>query len=713
MKSLRLLLLSFIFLKQAWSTATNGQTNPLAKVLEMLDNMQKEVIKGGEEQAHAYSEFSEMCEDRSRELQHEIKSGQATAQDLAATIDKATDDEAEADSQIGELTGVISSAQSDVKAATMIRTKEAKEFIVVQKDLIDTISKIERSISILEKMLRKVGGASFVQEKESLEQQRAEALSQAFAAIVDASVISSADADGLSSLIQTSEDEADGDSQLDNAADSYADNQKGDDEKGSSSLVETFENLLEKAQASLQSARVKETNEAHNYALFKQSLDYKVETQSKALAEAKKEKAEAGQTKAEAEGDVEIAKKELEEDKKALSQLHHECMARAADFEDETKSRNEEMKALAVAKKVLKEMTGDAEKATYSDLAQVSFLQTKSQHKSTNTLPGMDVVRAVRHLGQEFKVRSFMQLAKKIESVVRTSTVSGADPFAKVKGLLTDMLEALKTQMENEASHKAYCDKEMADTQKHKAEKESSVERLSTKIDTQTSKSMNLRRQVADLQKELLSIIATQKDMDVMRQDEHAAFLKMKPEMEEGVEGVKKALSVLRDYYAKGEEEENTENSQRGGGSGVISMLEVIESDFTKGLAALEEGESAAQSEYENQTHENQLAKATKEKDVTYKTKQAKALDKSTAESSTDRDGVQSQLDAVNEYYAKIQEECVAKPDTYEERRKRHEEMLKGLKDAQDILEARAAFVQGPRRMRGTRAHRSKDVDNE
>merc|ERR1719321_432832 len=132
-------------------------------------------------------------------------------------------------------------------------------------------------------------------------------------------------------------------------------------------------------------------------------------------------------------------------------------------------------------------------------------------------------------------------------------------------------------------------------------------------------------------------------------------------------------------------------------------MLEVIESDFTKGLSALVEGEEAAQSEYEEQTHENQVAKAVKEKDVTYKTQEAKALDKSTAESSTDRDGVQSQLDAVNEYFAKIREECVAKPDTYEERRKRQEQMMKGLKDAQDILEARAAFVQGTRHMRGTR----------
>merc|ERR1719183_608822 len=103
-------------------------------------------------------------------------------------------------------------------------------------------------------------------------------------------------------------------------------------------------------------------------------------------------------------------------------------------------------------------------------------------------------------------------------------------------------------------------------------------------------------------------------------------------------------------------------------------MLEVIETDFSKGLAALEAQEETSQAEYEKQTHENNEAKKIKETDVMIKIKEAKSLDKSTAESSTDLDGVQSELDAINEYFGKIQEECVAKPDTYEERRKRQQQ---------------------------------------
>ena len=46
----------------------------------------------------------------------------------------------------------------------------------------------------------------------------------------------------------------------------------------------------------------------------------------------------------------------------------------------------------------------------------------------------------------------------------------------------------------------------------------------------------------------------------------------------------KKALSVLKDYYAKGDK---SHSAAEGAGSGIISLLEVCESDFTKGLTEM------------------------------------------------------------------------------------------------------------------------------
>merc|ERR1719373_1470383 len=107
--------------------------------------------------------------------------------------------------------------------------------------------------------------------------------------------------------------------------------------------------------------------------------------------------------------------------------------------------------------------------------------------------------------------------------------------------------------------------------------------------------------------------------------------------------------------------------------TGIIGLLEVVEADFSKGLAEITSTETTAQSAYEQQTKDNEIEKTTKDQDVKYKTKEAKDLDKAVSELSTDRSTVQEELDAVLEYWSKLQEQCVAKPESYEERVRRRE----------------------------------------
>merc|ERR1712241_1654320 len=111
-------------------------------------------------------------------------------------------------------------------------------------------------------------------------------------------------------------------------------------------------------------------------------------------------------------------------------------------------------------------------------------------------------------------------------------------------------------------------------------------------------------------------------------------------------EGVKIALKVLRDYYAK----DKSHDADEGAGSSVIGLLELVESDFSKGIAEMSATEDNAQTTYDTETKENEIEKATKDQDVAYKTKEAKGLDKAVAEASSDRSGVQTELDAVEEY---------------------------------------------------------------
>merc|ERR1719265_2244283 len=221
---------------------------------------------------------------------------------------------------------------------------------------------------------------------------------------------------------------------------------------------------------------------------------------------------------------------------------------------------------------------------------------------------------------------------------------------------------------------------------------------LTTKIDEMTAKSSKLKEEVAILQKELAELAATQQEMGKIREEEHSEFVANKAEMDEGLEGIKLALKVLREYYGGGK-------GAQGAGNGIISMLEVIEADFTKGLEEMIAAEEAAQEEYDKITHENDIAKTTKEQDVKYKTKESKELDTAVAEATADREGAETELKAVLDYYEKIKDQCIAKPEPYEERVKRREAEIAGLKEALSILSGEAVLLQRASETRLRGAH--------
>merc|ERR1719238_2662498 len=111
-----------------------------------------------------------------------------------------------------------------------------------------------------------------------------------------------------------------------------------------------------------------------------------------------------------------------------------------------------------------------------------------------------------------------------------------------------------------------------------------------------TAKSAKLKEEVATLQKELAALAKAQAEMDKLRAEEKAVFETNSAEMKKGVEGVKLALKVLREYYAK---DGKSHGAAEGAGSGIIGLLEVCESDFSKGLAEMIATEETAVAEYE------------------------------------------------------------------------------------------------------------------
>lgn len=311
------------------------------------------------------------------------------------------------------------------------------------------------------------------------------------------------------------------------------------------------------------------------------------------------------------------------------------------------------------------------------------------QLASGQDLAGFEAVRLIRDLARKQHLPMMAQLASRMASVVRQG--DGADVFGKVKGLISDMIEKLEAEAEEDATEKAFCDKELSENRAKRDDKSARIEKLSAKIDQATARTEELEGEVAALEKALAALAATQAEMDKVRQEENALFVKTKAELEQGLEAVKLALKVLREYYAK---EDKSHDAAEGAAGGIISLIEVCESDLSKGLADAVAAEEAAASEYDKVSKENEIERATKEQDVKYKQKEIADLAKALAEAKDDRASLQDQLDAINKVLGGLEERCIAKAETYEERVRRRDAELAGLKQALDILENESALLQ-------------------
>jgi chromosome segregation ATPase len=263
--------------------------------------------------------------------------------------------------------------------------------------------------------------------------------------------------------------------------------------------------------------------------------------------------------------------------------------------------------------------------------------------------------------------------------------LSGEDPLVKIVKMVEANIETLEKEASRDASQKAFCDKAMKDANSDKDEKESAIEKLSSKLEQVSARSAELKEEVSALQESLSALAKAQGEMDKLRQEEHANFMKRVPEMQQGIDGVQMALKVIKDYYSKSDKADAA--------SGIVGMLEVVESDFSKGLAEMKVAEETAASTYEKETQENKLEKTTKEKDVEYKTKESTSLEKTSAELTADRQGVQTQLDGILDSLKSLEEQCIAKPEPYEERKKRREEELAGLKESLEALKSKVSSL--------------------
>jgi len=681
--------------------------NPLGKVIQLLDSLTTKITKEGEEEAKAYAAFVEWCDDAATNTGFAIKTATARKGKLEAAIGEEAGEISAAGTKIEELAGSIATDEADLKGATAVREKESSDFVASESELMDVIDTLGRAIAVIEREMAK-NPAAFAQTNTKT----ISGLVKTLSTIVDAASFSTRDKDKLLGFVQSRQAADDDDDEPGApAAAAYKSHSGG--------IIDVLEDLKEKAEEQLGALRKAETNARHNYAMLKQSLEDQMAADTKDMEETKAARAAAEEAKATAEGELAETVKELANSKSALETVSSDCMQSAADHEATMKARAEELKVIAEAKKFLMETTSGAVDQTYS-LLQKQGIQTVSHLHTGADLANVEVLTLIKKLAREHHSAALAQLASRIGAVLRFGSTAGQDPFAKVKELIQGLIAKLQAEAGSEATEKAYCDEQMAKTEEKKGELEYDISKLTAKLDQSISKSASLKSEVKELQAALAALAKQQAEMDKIRQETHSEYVEAKADLEAGLTGVRKALGVLREYYGSAAAAMLQSNSNlgddmkqpampeahekaAGAGTSIIGILEVVESDFAKSLAAEETAEDDAADEYDKISQENKVTKTLKEQDVKYKTAEAKSLDKAISELTSDRETADAELSAVLDYYSKIKERCIAKPETYEQRAARREAEIAGLKQALSILEDETAFMQ--RGKRGVHSH--------
>merc|ERR1719217_1223890 len=265
------------------------------------------------------------------------------------------------------------------------------------------------------------------------------------------------------------------------------------------------------------------------------------------------------------------------------------------------------------------------------------------------------------------------------------------DPFKKVKKLIQDLITRLMEEAAAEASHKGWCDKELATNGHTRKEKTDAVDTLNSEIDELTASNAKLTEEITQLSNEVADLDTAVAEATKMREEEKAKNAATIKDAQEAQTAVASALTVLKEFYAKAAKAtalaqqpeifDKPYKGMSGMTGGVVGMLEVIESDFARLQAETLASEAKAQKEYEEFMHDSEVDKASMTRDMEHKTTKKQNQETALPEKQKDLEGTQKELDAALRYYDKLKPSCVNADVSYEDGVAQRKEEIQSLQE--------------------------------
>merc|ERR1719410_452669 len=646
----------------------------------------------------AFGKFTVWCEQETTSLAKEIKENGESIEMLEAEIDKLTQDVAALGEAIGELNDNVAKYKADLKSETVQREKDNAAFLEEEKDYSESVDALERAIAVLSKQ---------DYDRPALLQLAEDDRLPAKAKSV------------VTALLGMAGEKADPMDYEAPEANAY--------EFQSGGIVELLKKLLAEFTAKLGQCQKEEMNSKHAFDMVIADLTDSIENSEKEI-EAKTVEKEQKATKA-AQNKKQLAATVTDkaENEKLLKSTQTECAEKKLSFAEKQKLRTEEIEAIAKAIEILSsdDVSGNAEK----------YLALTQSRKSTSLVQAGSRNQGIRQQIHDFLAAEGAR--KHSKGLTLLAQQISADPFAKVKKLIDDMITRLLEEAEEDAKHEGFCDKEMGKSKITRNKLTEDIDGLDAAIEEGKATIQKLADDTATLTQEVEELVKSMTEATELRKSEKETNKVTVEDAQAAQKAVAAATAVLKDFYEKaatatalvqaktpnprqwglktgvkmGTEEwdalanpnfkgevdtghkegmqtfgESYDGQQDEAKYGILALLEVVASDFANLEADTKATEEASQKAYDDFMAESKKNKSVKEKKIDMNTADKAAAEAKLQEDIADLKSTQDELLAAERYYKKLVPQCIDQGMTYDEVVKARESEIASLKQALEIL---------------------------
>jgi len=453
-----------------------------------------------------------------------------------------------------------------------------------------------------------------------------------------------------------------------------------------------------------------ETNRKYAHNQFAQKLHDTQTEDTATRAEKATAKAQAAQSLADAKNDLNELETGKQADEKYLQETRAVCKQKSSDFEMRQKLRAEELEALRKAQELISSETVVAPAAAHLP----ALLQRRATLGSSAGASILAQVRSKMNGADRPKLQARVSSllagrAKDTGSQLLAAVANRAeeDPFEKVRQMITDLLARLEEEANDEANHKEWCDGELATNEKTRKETSAEASRLTSRIEELTALEATQTHEISALNDELAELAASVKEATRARTEENIKNTATIKDAKEAQAAVMQAIKTLKSFYAKAAGATSLAQQQPGAAAdapyvfdndaaytgmqgektGVIGMLEVVQSDFARLESDTSASEAAAQREYAEFSETSDMDRQEKEREARQTGFQKVRTTRDLNQAKTDLEATQEELDSALEYYEKLKPSCIGEAANYGDRKAMREAEIASLQEALKVLE--------------------------